>query len=211
MDFKADFEPEEPTLMRKGLRCFWSRRPHPLWSSLPWRDPHAQTGARRPASPPHSPWHQERPSAAMRADMGLAQAGATLQSHSSAGAWHWGPRCWVESAGGKHAHGQLPQPDPPLQTPGLWSKVPITRQRLNFSPGAMAPVRPVWRVLCSVCTGRDEGEACAPGSHPPPLCIRLQTDWRTPSHGQVTGENSSLRAVTPRVQTVTRRGSQWQW
>lgn len=119
------------------------------------------------------------------------------ESHSLAGAWRWGPRCWVESAGGKHAHGQLPQPDPPLQTPGLWSKVPITRQRLNFSSGAMAPVRPVWRVLCSVCIGRDEGEACAPGSHPPPLCIRLQTDWRTPSHGQVTGDNSSLRAVTP--------------
>ena len=82
VDFKADFESEEPTLIRKGLRCFRSKRPHPLWSSLPWRDPYAQTGAWQPASPPHSPGHQQRPSGAMRADVGLAQAGITLQKES---------------------------------------------------------------------------------------------------------------------------------
>lgn len=82
VDFKADFESEERKLMRKGLRCFRSRRLHPRWSSLPYRDPHAQTGAGQPASPPHSPGHQQRPSAAMRADVGLAQADTTLQKES---------------------------------------------------------------------------------------------------------------------------------
>lgn len=82
MDFKADFESEEPTLTRKELGCFRSRRPHPLWSSLPWRDPRTQTRSGRPVSPPHSPGHQQRPSAAIQADMGLAQAGTTLQKES---------------------------------------------------------------------------------------------------------------------------------
>ena len=48
-----------------------------------------------------------------------------------------------------------------------------------------------------MCAGRDEGEVCVAGSHPPPLCIRLQAEWWTLSCGQVTGEDSSLGAVTP--------------
>lgn len=182
-DFKADFEPEELTLTRKGLRCFGAEDPTPLWSSLPWRDPHAQTGAGCPALHPQ-PWASGEVQASHASRHG-AGPGWRLPCRKSLfgrclalgtpllGGVGQVERCFQWAAASAR---------PPLQTPGLWSKVPITRQRLTSHPVLWPLCVPVWRVLCPrVHPGRDEGKRVPQGPTRLPLCIRLQTDWRTPT------------------------------